>query len=514
MLRISRPNKAIVVPRTGATIAMFPTAPALDEEHLVVPHALRETMMLRHLGYNIPNPMLCYYNWPGGVPFAVQRSTCDLMTTAPRCYVLNSMGTGKTKAALWAWDYLRGNGLCGKMLVVATLSTLNFVWGRECFSTLPHRKVAILHGTKKQRIERLRDSDAEVFVINHDGLKTIQAELLMRTDIDVLTLDELAVYRNNSDRSKQMRKFAARFKVVWGLTGRPMPNAPTDVWAQAMIVTPHTAPSSMRLATELLMRKINQFKFVPKDDAIDNAFKMLQPSVRYDLDAVVELPPVVSRTIDVPITASQKHAYEKLAKGFQVSLQNKTITAVNAAVAMGKLLQVSGGWIYAGDSQVVTVDASPRTEVMLDLIEEAERKVLVFVPYRHALAGLSGVLDAAKVEHALVDGQTTGRDHIFNLFQNTSKYKVLLAHPQCLAHGLTLTAADTIIWYMPITSLDIYDQANARITRVGQTHRQQIFHLQSTAVEKKIYRLLQTRQRVQDSLLDMFAEATQAREMK
>lgn len=502
----------MIVPRTGATLAMFPDAPTLthdsEEDSLVVPHGLRETMMLRHLGYGVPNPMLCYYKWPGGTPFAVQRSTCDLMTTSPRCYVLNSMGTGKTKATLWAWDYLRGNNLCGKLLVVATLSTLNFVWARECFATLPNRKVAVLHGTKKQRLERLRDDDAEIFVINHDGLKTVQAELVQRTDIDVLALDELAVYRNNSDRSKQMRKFAARFKIVWGLTGRPMPNAPTDVWAQAMIVTPHTAPPSMRLANELLMKKVSQFKFVPKDDAIDKAFKMLQPSVRYDLDAVVELPPVVSRTIDVPTTPAQRHAYEKLAKGFQVSLQNKTITAVNAAVAMGKLLQVSGGWVYAGEGQVVAIDATPRTQVMLDLIEEAERKVLVLVPYRHALQGLSGVLDAAEVDHAVVDGSTSGRDGIFNLFQNTTKYKVLLAHPQCLAHGLTLTAADTIIWYMPITSLDIYDQANARITRVGQKHRQQVFHLQSTTVEKKIYSLLRTRQRVQDSLLDLFAEAT------
>jgi SNF2 family DNA or RNA helicase len=193
-----------------------------------------------------------------------------------------------------------------------------------------------------------------------------------------------------------------------------------------------------------------------------------------------------------------------------VEVQLKQITAVNAAVAMGKLLQVSGGWLYTGDGKggSVALDCKPRTDMLLELIEQAERKVLVFVPFRHAISGISKVLDEAKIEHAVVHGQVSGRDEIFNRFQNTDKYKVLLAHPQCLAHGLTLTAADCVIWYMPITSLEIYEQANARITRVGQKHRQMILHLQSTAVEKKIYSMLRGKQKIQDALLTMLADAT------
>jgi SNF2 family DNA or RNA helicase len=100
------------------------------------------------------------------------------------------------------------------------------------------------------------------------------------------------------------------------------------------------------------------------------------------------------------------------------------------------------------------------------------------------------------------------RAHIFNLFQNTNSYRVIVAHPQCLAHGITLTAADTVIWFAPVTSLEIYDQANHRIRRVGQKHKQLILHLQSTPVEKKIYAMLQKKQRVQDQLLELFAEAS------
>lgn len=518
---VSRPNRALVVPRNGQTITLFPGAHQvthLSEDRLVVPHDLHAAICLRHLGYRVPNPMLCYYDWCNGTPFAVQRATCDLLTTNQRAYVLNAMGTGKTKAALWAWDYLHGNGHAGKLLVVATLSTLHFVWAAEVFRTLPHRKVAVLHGTKKQRLDAL-NSDADIFVINHDGLKTIQAELTLRTDIDVLCLDELAVYRNNSDRSKMMRKFAARFKIVWGMTGAPMPNEPTDVWGQAQIVTPHTVPRYFRHAQELLMNKINNFKWVPKHDAIETAFKMLQPSVRYSLDSVVELPEVVHQTIDVPLTNLQKKTYKALADAFQADIAGEKITAVNAAVAMGKLLQVSGGWVYAGD-KVVEIDAEPRHKLLCDLVQQNERKVLIFCPYKHAIDGLSAILGApaqdgnaatgAGIDHCVVHGgiDQRRRSELFNLFQNTTKFHVMLAHPACLAHGLTLTTADTIIWYMPITSLDIYDQANARISRVGQTHKQKVIHLQSTPVEKRIYSLLRAKSRVQDELLAMLANAT------
>jgi SNF2 family DNA or RNA helicase len=504
---VSKTNKSLVIPSTNGTLGLFPNAKSLGDR-LVVPHGLREYLLLKHLGYNLPHPMLTYYDWRKGKPFDVQRKTCAMLTANPRSYVLNHMGTGKTKSALWAWDYLRGNNYAKKALVVAPLSTLNFVWGREIFATLPNVKYAILHGSKKQRLNRLADPDVDVFIINHDGLKVIEDDLHARTDIDTLIIDELAVYRNNSDRSKGMRKFAERFDWVWGMTGAPMPNQPTDVWAQARIVTPNTVPTYFKNARDMLMTKVDQFKYIPKPDAVEKAFAMMQPAVRFELDDVVELPDVVSRTIDVDLTKAQADAYAKMSKLFQVMIDNETITAVNAGAAMQKLLQVSTGCVYTHTPTYVVLDSAPRQQTLLDLIDSAANKVLVFVPYRHALAELSKLLDAAKIEHAVVHGEVHDRDKIFNAFQNTTKYKVLLAHPQCLAHGLTLTVADTIVWYSPTASLEIYEQANARIRRVGQKNRQQILHLQSTPVEKKIYALLRSKQKIQNRLLELFQDAT------
>ena len=219
-LTISKATQQLVLPPLPAFKNMFPNAPQLPDGRMVIPHAMGEFMLLKHMGMTVSHPMLEYYDWDGGKPFDVQRQTCAMMTTNPRSYVLNDMGTGKTRAALWSWDYLKKIGYAKKVLIVAPLSTIRFVWGREIFGTLPSVKVAFLHGTRKQRLDLLSNQETEIFVINHDGLRVIYDELLARTDIDTLILDETSVYRNNSDRSKMMRKFAQRFNWVWGMTGQ------------------------------------------------------------------------------------------------------------------------------------------------------------------------------------------------------------------------------------------------------------------------------------------------------
>lgn len=511
-ITVSKATKQLVLPPLPALKTLFPEAPHLPDGRVLVPHGMGEYMLLKHIGVDVPHPILTYYDWNGGTPFEIQRQTLAMLTSNPRSYVLNDMGTGKTKTALWSWDALNKIGHAKKVLIVAPLSTLRFVWGREVFATLPSRKVAILHGSRKHRLELLDDPSVDIFIINHDGLRVVYDALLERDDIDTLILDELAVYRNNSDRSKTMRKFSQRFQWVWGMTGRPMPNKPTDVWAQCKIITPNTVPKFFNQAREILMTRVNQYVWVPKDNAVSTAFGMMQPSVRYALDDVIELPEAIYRTVDTELSPQQAEAYTKLAKQYQAMVKEQKITAVNAGAAMNKLLQVSLGWVYTTAPDFVHIENKPRTDALLDLINSAAHKVLVFVPYRHALAGISKILTDQEISHAVVHGDVTDRDKIFNLFQNTSKYDVLLAHPQCVSHGLTLTAADTTIWASPTASLETYEQANARIRRVGQIHKQQFLHVQATPVERKIYSLLRGKQKVQDSLLSLFEEATERKD--
>jgi SNF2 family DNA or RNA helicase len=438
-----------------------------------------------------------------------------MLSLEQRAYVLNGMGTGKTRAALWAFDYLRSNNVCGKMLVSAPLSTLSFTWAKEIFNTVPHYKCAILHGSKAKRLELLSQSDVDIFIINHDGHKVILHELMQRKDINVLVLDELAVFRNGqAARGKSMQRLADRMEWVWGMTGSPIPTSPTDAWAQARLVTPNRVPKYFSRFREDLMFKLDAFRWVPKPNAVEKAFAALQPAVRFTLDDVVELPELIERYIDVEMGPLQEKIYKALMAQCYAAVQSHEITAANAGAVMMKLLQVSTGWVYSRTRDIVQMDNDDRITALLDAVESTDRKVLVFAPFKHALSGISNALTSVGYEHAVIDGDTPAqeRTRVFGLFQNTEKYRIILAHPQCLAHGITLTAADTICWFAPVLSLETYEQANHRIRRVGQQHKQLILNFQASPIEKKIYRMLQTKQNVQNKLLNLFEDATDGAE--
>ena len=507
---ISKPNKHLLVPYLNGVPALFPDAKRLTHkgiEYALIPHTPREQIQLRAASIEAPAPVLSYYDFEGGEPFQVQKDTVAMMTSNQRAYVLNDMGTGKTRSALWAWRYLNKCGCAGKLLIVAPLSTLKFTWAREVRIALPGVKCAVLHGLKKKR-KQLLAGDYDIYIINHDGLKTIAADLHARTDIDTMVLDELAVYRNRSQRTLQMQKFAERFVWVWGMTGRPMPQAPTDVFYQCKILTPANCPPYFRHAQSALMYQVSQFEWKPKRNAIETAFSWMQPSVRYALDDVVELPEAIHRTIDVDKTEQQAELYQRMHAEFVAWIEDKRITAANAGVLLNKLLQVGAGYIYNNNPQYVALDSEPRKQMLLELVEEAPHKLIVFAPWRHLINGLSELFTENKIDHAVVHGDISKRDIIFGAFQNSERYRLLLAHPQCVHHGLTLTAASTIIWYSPTTSLEVYEQANARIRRVGQKHKQQFLHLQSTVVERKIYKMLRDKADLQDEFLSLIRNAT------
>lgn len=514
-LRVSTKHKMVAVPFTPSVASMFRDAKQLDVDGkpcLAVKHDPATTFILRHMGFKVPSPIM-HHKFPGMMePFTTQRDTVSHLILNRKAYVLNEMGTGKTKSALWAWDYLYGLGLTGKLIIFAPLSTLHVVWAAEIMGTIPHRSWAVLHGTRGKRLDELDRRDVDIYIINHDGHKIINEQLKRRVDINHVVIDELAIYRNSgSPRSKLMASYANTIDWVWGMTGSPIPTTPCDVYAQAKIVTPHTVPTFFKHFRDELMYKVGEFRWVPKATAVDKAFAALQPAVRYTLDDVMELPETVIRYLDVPMGPKQKSLYDELFKTAHALFEQNVITAANAGGIMSKLMQVAAGWVYSTQGGIAALDNSPRITALMDAIEGTSNKILVFATFKHATKGIEAALAHAKYEDiAVVTGDTPikARNEIFTLFQQTDRHRILVAHPQCLAHGVNLTRADTIVWFNPTTNLEIYDQANQRIRRVGQKHKQLILHFQGAPVERRVYRLLANKQGTQISLLDMFKEAT------
>lgn len=517
MILISHRTKSIVARYRDDIAALFPHGKRFQHnggDYIALPHGLDETRMLRNLNLPVPSPIAEHYNFfsaDGFRPFSKQVMTSASMVMHPRSYVLNDMGTGKTKSCIWAFDWLQSVGLVKRMLVVATLSTLDFTWAREIFHTLPHKKVLVLTGTAARR-KKLLAQEADIYIVNHDGVKVIAKELGMRRDIDVICFDEAAAYRNaRAERSKIAKQLTLGRKYVWGMTGSPTPSAPTDAFGLARLITPETAPRSFRDFRNQTMVQVSQWKWVPRNDAAETVSQLLQPSIRVSLDEIVELPPVIVRDHLVPMGPRQQKAYEALKEHASALLKEGTVTAANGGVVFSKLLQVSLGWVYGDrDREIITLDNQGRLDALIDLIEACERKVIVFSPFKSATAGIGELLNKEKLSFATVTGDTSARERgsIFQAFQNTDQYRVLNAHPECMSHGLTLTAADTIIWFGPVTKLETYEQANARITRVGQLHKQQVIRMIGTPAERALYKRLEGKQDMQDTILDIIKELT------
>jgi SNF2 family DNA or RNA helicase len=515
MILISHATRSVVVQYRADIGALFPHGKRFtwnDNDMLALPHGIDETRLLRNFDLNVPAPIVEHYHFPsadGAKPFAKQVLTAASMVMNPRSYVLNGMGTGKTKACIWSFDYLKREALVNRMLVVAPLSTLEFTWLKEIRRTLPHLRVVVLSGSADRR-RRLLKENADIYVINHDGVKVIFDELMQRLDIDVICFDEAAAYRNaRAERSKLARKLTLRRKYVWAMTGSPTPSAPTDAFGLAWLVTPDTAPRSFVSFRHETMLQVSQFRWIPRRDSVETIAAVLQPSVRFTLDEIVELPPVIEREIEVAIGPRQRAAYDALRDHAAALLREGTVTAANGGVVFTKMLQASIGWVYGDeDRKIIALDNQARLDALLDVIESAERKVIVFSPFKSATAGISATLKKHNIEFAEVTGDTPAgeRNQIFTAFQGTEKYKVLNAHPECMSHGLTLTAADTIVWFGPVTKLEVFEQANARITRVGQAHKQQIIKLTGTPAERLVYRRLADKHELQETILDMLAE--------
>ena len=291
---VSSAAREFYIPHDDQMRALVPEARDVvmaGEQVMAVPHTTDVTRLARNLGYIVPAPIASQYSWPTTpAPFRTQKITAALLTMNSRAYVLSEMGTGKTRAALFACDHMFNRNEITKVLVVAPLSTLSQVWDREIFEHFNHLSVGVVHGTAERRRKILAEKH-HIYVINHDGPQVVMKELLAMK-FDVVIIDEIGMFRN-----KKAGKWVNLYRIVnpapyaWGMTGSPTPTAPTDAWGIAKMLTPSRAPPYMKAFKRLTMTQLSQFRWLPKPDANDHVYSMLQPAVRYKRDDCVELPP-------------------------------------------------------------------------------------------------------------------------------------------------------------------------------------------------------------------------------
>jgi len=233
----------------------------------------------------------------------------------------------------------------------------------------------------------------------------------------------------------------------------------------------------------------------------------MQPAVRFTREQCFDLPPTTYTTLQVQLDPLAQKAYKEMVDELATEVRNHEITAANEGVKLSKLLQISAGFGYDENGLGHYIGGVDRFKTIFELIEGTTGKVIVFASFRYMVEMLAGVL-GKRYQVGMIHGEVpkAQRDLIFSGFQKGTSPRVIVAHPQTMAHGLTLTAGSTIIWATPTTSLEIYEQANARITRSGQTQNTHIINLTSTKAETQVYTRLRKKAALQGALLELFEE--------
>lgn len=503
-------------------LACLPEARPVQAGLVAVPCDLRSMQIMRYLGYSALSPILNDYHWPSNrlkvpAPFDHQRQMAAFLTLHPRAFNLSDIGTGKTLGTLWALDYLMRRGAVKRCLILSPLSTIYRVWQDEIFvHFLNQRKCNVLYGDRAKRLQLLRDP-ADFYVINHDGLGIgskrgqrgielgeLASYVRDNPEIDAIVVDEGSVYKDSgTTRYRILKQVAQNKPYLWWLTGTPTPNEPTDAWSQVKIVRPDFTESQVSFR-DRTMTKVSTFKWVPRRDSAKIVADVMQPAIRFHRDECIDLPPLMVETRDVELTKDQKAALDELKKQLRLQIADGSITAVNEAALRLKFIQVACGAVYGDKHEVHRIDCAPRLSVLEEIIEQTNDKLLIFAPLTGVInllySELSKRYACAKV---IGDVSATQRNEIFRAFQQEASPRIIIADPRTMAHGLTLTAAATIVWYGPTDQPEVYQQANGRINRPGQTKSMLVVRLAATQTEREIFRRLDNKDGMQGLILDL-----------
>ena len=505
LLRTRDPGKYGIIPKSKV-VERFDDGSA----SIAIYWGLDEARVLKNLGVkDVPSPITRRYHWPGRyIPMAHQIETAGFLTMHRKAFCFSEPGTGKTLSALWAADYLMQRGDIRRCLILCPLSIMHSAWLADMTSSIIHRSAVIAHHAQASRRIEMVQQDYEFVITNYDGLNLIADEVKNDGRFDLVIVDEANAYKTSTTkRWKSLQKIVTPDTYLWMMTGTPASQSPADAYGLAKFVNPNGVPRFYTAWRDQVMNKITMFKWAPKADAPQTVHAALQPAIRYTKAQCLDLPPVITMVREVPLTPQQNKYYTMLKEQMLIQAAGETISAVNAAAGVSKLLQISCGAAYTDMKEVVEFDSAPRLAVLEEILDETDRKVIIFALFRSTISAIHAYLLKKNIATEMIHGDVTPvkRGDIIRRFQNETDPRVLVMQPQASAHGITLTAADTVVFYGPLMSVEQYTQCIARADRKGQnSDKVTVIHIQGSPIEKRMFKALEGKVNDHSLLTKMF----------
>lgn len=488
---------------------------------------------LAHPGFGVP--------WR---PHAGQKKALKFILEHAAAGLFASPGTGKTSVIYAGFTFLKARGIANKMLVIAPLRPAQLVWPAEArkWSDFHHLRVVVLHGPKK---DELLASDADVYVINPDGLEWLLAttkSLSARTGrvavgvdlqrfralgFDTLVIDELTTFKHpQTQRFKALRQVLDCFSRRWGLTGSPAPNGLLDLFGQVYCLD--RGRSFSPYITHFRQRYFDPdytgFGWRLKPGAEQEIYERLRPLVlRLEASDYVDMPSLVENVCTFDLPESARKIYDALEDDLIARIGDETVTAANAASASIKLRQVASGGLYLDAETTDLFRAKPlrplagrdwaklhdgKVDLLAELIDELQgQPLLVAYEFQHDLERIRQRFGADIP--VIGGGTTTRRAAELERAWNAGELPVLLGHPASIGHGLNLQGSgNQICWFSTTWNLELHMQLIHRVQRQGSAHQRVWVHylVANNTVDGVILTALRNKTKVQDALLEAMAE--------
>jgi len=442
------------------------------------------------------------------VPHSYQRYCINRLLVDPALGLLLDMGLGKTVITLTAINDLKYNRFAiSRVLVVAPKKVAEATWSKEAakWDHLQLLRIVPVLGSQAKRVKAL-NTPADVWVINRENIPWLVEHYRNAWPFDMVVLDEFSSFKNHqAKRFKALTWVRKHISRMVGLTGTPAPNGLLDLWAQVYLLD-----EGQRLGKKITHFRERYFEpdqrdrdhifsYAPKPGADDVIQKLLGDiCVSMKAEDYLELPDCLTVTVPVLLDSKAQAAYEKLEKEMLLQVEETTIDAGSAAVLTNKLLQLCNGAVYNEDRDVIEIHRC-KIEAFLELVEGLNGKpALVFYNFKHDLQRIHAALKGSGLRVRELKGPQEEDDW------NSRQIDILLAHPASAAYGLNLQAGGNhVIWFGLNWSLELYQQANKRLHRQGQTEKVIIHHLAvEGGVDEDVILALDDKSSTQDRLME------------
>lgn len=437
------------------------------------------------------------------IPHDYQKYAIQFIEKEDVSALLLDMGLGKTVITLTAIRNLIIKGKAGRVLIIAPLRVAKSTWPDEIakWDHLHDLTYSVAVGTEKERKEAL-NKNVEIVIINRENVDWLVNKSGYRFNFDMIVVDELSSFKSwQSKRFKALLKVRPYVERIVGLTGTPSSNGLMDLWAEYRILD-----FGERLGRYITKYRLKYFEPDKRSATVIFSYRLLPGAeeqiykeiaditISMKAKDYLKMPDLIINEVQVDLEASERRAYDTMKKEMVVRLSDvEEIDAVNAASLSGKLLQMANGAVYDDEKRVVRIH-DRKLDALEDLIEAANGKpVLIAYWFKH---DLDRIKERFNVREILTDDDIKA--------WNNGKIDVAVIHPASAGHGLNLQqGGSTLIWFGLTWSLELYEQANARLYRQGQKETVVIHHIITRGtIDEDVMLALKRKEKTQSALID------------